>query len=136
MQQWRWDCFTAINVDVIERIKKLDSSSKDHKELTKSVAICLAKDMLPIYTVKKEGFKAMLRKFNPRYDLPSIEIISVELRFPPSTRRLTRNWKHCLQETKLNIFLLQQTCGHLMQWSHTFIHYINKRTWRLHSACL
>ena len=27
--------------------------------------------MLPIYTVKKEGFKAMLRKFNPRYDLPS-----------------------------------------------------------------
>ena len=44
-------------VDVIERIKKLDSSSKEHKELTKSVAICLAKDMLPIYTVKKKALK-------------------------------------------------------------------------------
>ena len=36
-------------VDAIERIKKLDSSSKEHKELTKSVAMCLAKDMSPIY---------------------------------------------------------------------------------------
>ena len=36
-------------VDAIERIKKLDSSSKEHKELTKSVVMCLAKDMLPIY---------------------------------------------------------------------------------------
>ena len=47
-------------VDALDRIKKLDSCSKEHKELTKSVAICIAKDMLPIYIVEKEGFKAML----------------------------------------------------------------------------
>ena len=58
-------------MDALDRIKKLDSCSKEYKELTKSVAICIAKDMLLIYTVEKEGFKAMLRKFNPRYDLPS-----------------------------------------------------------------
>ena len=106
--------------DTLDRIKKLDSSSNKHKELSKSVAICPAKDMLPIFkTVEKEGFKAMLKKFNLRYDLPShLEIVLVESRFTPSTQKLIRNWKHCLKEMKLNI--LQQTCGRQMQWSHTW----------------
>ena len=42
-----------------------------HKDLTKLVTYCPAKDMLPISTVDKPGFKAMLRKFNPRYQLPN-----------------------------------------------------------------
>ena len=71
MWQWRWDCSQLLIVDALDWIKKLDNCSKEHKELTNSVAICIAKDMLPIYTVEKEGFKTMLRKFNPRYDLLS-----------------------------------------------------------------
>ena len=47
------------------------SSLREHKELTKSVTYCLAKDMLPVYTVEKAGFKQMLSKFNPRYKVPS-----------------------------------------------------------------
>ena len=31
----------------------------------------LVQDMLPISTVDKPGFRAMLHKFNPRYQLPS-----------------------------------------------------------------
>ena len=57
--------------DLFEARTKLSSSSREHKELTKSVTYFLAKDMLPAYTVEKSGFKQMLNKFNPRYDVPS-----------------------------------------------------------------
>ena len=49
---------------------KLYSSHK-YKDHTKLVTNCLAKDMLPISTVDKPGFKAMLWKFNPRCQLPN-----------------------------------------------------------------
>ena len=51
--------------------KLLSSDSREHKELTKSVACCLARDMLPLSTVDKPGFRTMLQRFNPRYQLPS-----------------------------------------------------------------
>jgi len=54
-----------------DKAKLLSSSSHEHRELTKLVTHCLAKDTLPISTVDKPGFKAMLQKFNPRYRLPS-----------------------------------------------------------------
>ena len=50
---------------------KLSTSSREHKDLTKSVTYFLCKDMLPAYTVEKSGFMKMLAKFNSRYDLPS-----------------------------------------------------------------
>ena len=34
------------------------------------------KDGLPLYTVEKKGFKTMLYKFDPRYELPSRNYIS------------------------------------------------------------
>ena len=54
-----------------DKTKLYFSSSHEYKDLTKSVTYCLAKDMLPISTVDKPDFKAMLRKFNPRYQLPN-----------------------------------------------------------------
>ncbi len=54
-----------------QRTQTLASSSREHKELTKAVTYCLAKDILPISTVDKPGFKAMLQRFNPRYQVPS-----------------------------------------------------------------
>ena len=43
-----------------DKTKLLSTSSHEHKDLTKAVTYCLAKDMLPISTVDKPGFKAML----------------------------------------------------------------------------
>ena len=57
--------------DLFEARTKLSSSSREHKKLTKSVTYFLAKDMLPAYTIEKSGFKQMLNKFNPHYDVPS-----------------------------------------------------------------
>ena len=54
-----------------DKKKLLSSMSHEYKQLTKSVTYCLAHDMLPISTVDKPGFQAMLHKFNIKYHLPS-----------------------------------------------------------------
>lgn len=46
-------------------------SSKRWQQLTDSVTNCLAKDMMPIYSVEKPGFKKMLETFDSRYEIPS-----------------------------------------------------------------
>ena len=39
--------------------------------MTNSAAYCLARDMLPLSTVDKPGFRAMTHQFNPHYQLPT-----------------------------------------------------------------
>ena len=58
-------------MEAFQKVTPLPTSSREHTELTRSVTYCLAKDMLPISTVEKTGFKAMLQRFYPRYQLPS-----------------------------------------------------------------
>ena len=57
--------------EAFTRAQKLDYRSRENIQLTKSVTYCIAKDMLPIYTVEKPGFRKMLERFNPCYSLPS-----------------------------------------------------------------
>ena len=57
--------------NLFEARMKLSSSSREHKELTKSVIYFLAKDMQPAYTVEESGFPHILSKFNPHNDLLS-----------------------------------------------------------------
>ena len=58
-------------IDSLSKKQPLSSSSKEHKALINSVANSLARDMLPVSTVDKPGFRAMLYQFNPRYQLPT-----------------------------------------------------------------
>ncbi len=53
-----------------------DKQSKGWNELMEAVAFCLAKDMLPFQTVEKEGFKRMIHKLDPRYNMPSRKYFS------------------------------------------------------------
>ena len=55
---------------------KYGRGSKKWQELTDSVSYCIAKDMMPIYTVKKEGFKALLNSFHLKYEVPSQKYFS------------------------------------------------------------
>ena len=41
------------------------------RELIRAVGYFLAKDMQPLYTVEKAGFKHLVSKLNPKYSLPS-----------------------------------------------------------------
>ncbi len=47
------------------------STSNQAKELNKAVAYFIAKDTFPIATVNKPGFKHLVSKLNPRYEIPS-----------------------------------------------------------------
>lgn len=55
----------------IEKNTKYEKKGKRWKELTESVAYCVAKDSLPIRAVEKPGFKRLLGTFDSRYEIPS-----------------------------------------------------------------
>ena len=47
------------------------SDSAQAKELNRAVTYYIAKDSIPISTVEKPGFKHLVSKLNPRYQIPS-----------------------------------------------------------------
>ena len=53
--------------DVVQKSNQYERGGKKWKQLTDTVTFCLAKDMLPIYSVEKEGFRKMLYIYIPRY---------------------------------------------------------------------
>ncbi|KAL6469047.1 hypothetical protein MHYP_G00225710 [Metynnis hypsauchen] len=54
-----------------DRIAPYEKSSQRHREITDAIAKYLAKDMVPIYTVSKNGFQNLLLTLDKRYQLPS-----------------------------------------------------------------
>ena len=51
-------------------------NSKKWEKLTGAVTFCLAKDVMPIYSVEKPGFQQLLKEFDPQYVLPSHKYFS------------------------------------------------------------
>ena len=58
-------------METITRCQPYEKKGKRYAELTNAVTYCIAKDSLPIHTVERTGFKAMLRAFDSRYEIPS-----------------------------------------------------------------
>ena len=54
---------------VFASITPYDNSSRRHREITDAITNYLAKGMVPIYTVEKEGFRKMIRTLDRRYEL-------------------------------------------------------------------
>ena len=54
-------------VDSIKATQKYDRNSRKWHKLTDAVTSCIGKDMLPVYTVEKEGFANLLKQFDPQY---------------------------------------------------------------------
>ena len=52
--------------------KLLSVDSRDHRRLTQAVTNYIVKDVVPVYTMDKEGFiiRDMVHALNPRYQLP------------------------------------------------------------------
>lgn len=57
--------------ETIERSVMYSSKSAEATTLNRAVTYYITKDMQPIYTVEKSGFKFLVSKLNPRYNLPS-----------------------------------------------------------------
>ena len=56
-------------IDIVEISKKYNSNSPQALELNHAVAYFIAKDAQPFYIVERPGFKAMIAKLNPLYEL-------------------------------------------------------------------
>ena len=52
-----------------EKLKVVGRVNKRWQELTDSVLYCTAKDIMPIHTVEKEEFKALLKQFELKYEM-------------------------------------------------------------------
>ena len=53
-----------------EQSRRYSTNSKEHQRLSNAVTNFIARDAMPIYTVEKDGFRAMVEALNPRYQLP------------------------------------------------------------------
>ena len=54
----------------VEKISKFSSNCKEHQRFTEAVTNCIVHDVMPMYTIDKPGFCAMVEAPNPRYQLP------------------------------------------------------------------
>ena len=90
--------------------------SSKWKELTDGVTYCIAKDMLPIRIVEKEGFKTLVKKLNPWYELPTRKYMSKKT--IPDLYSITRESVKS-QISTVHFLQLQQIFGLAVPWSHT-----------------
>lgn len=62
----------------VSRLTKYARGCPQAKEMTHAITYYLAKDAVRIFTVERAGFKDMVSKLNPRYELPSRKVFFVE----------------------------------------------------------
>lgn len=53
-----------------------EHNSKRKKAITKAITYCLAKDMMPLSSVEKDGFKYLMKVLDPRYEIPGRKYFS------------------------------------------------------------
>ena len=61
-------------VESVLQSTKYARSSPQAKEMTRAITYYFAKDAIPLHTVERAGFKHMISKLNPRYELPSRKV--------------------------------------------------------------
>lgn len=57
--------------EAFSKMQKYERGGKQWQKLTNLDTHCLAKDMMPLYTVEKSGFKQLLNYFDLQHELPS-----------------------------------------------------------------
>jgi len=122
--------------DVMDRGKKYDSKSTRACELNKAVAYYLAKDMHPIYSVERPGFKRLVAKLDPKYVLPSRNYFS-ETEIPGLYNEVRDNVVYPkIQEAEYfssTTYLWTSCAAH--PYLTLTIHFVDK-DWTLQSFCL
>lgn len=112
-----------------------DKKSKRWKELTDALSYYLAKDMMPLYSVEKEGFNYLLHKFDPRYTMPSRKYFT-----KTAIPQMYQECRELLQSTLATVDFFATTSD---MWSSRAtepyisltIHYVTS-DWTLNSSCL
>ena len=118
-----------------EKGRMYAKDSREHKLLTRSVTECLAKDMLPMHTVDKCGFRSMLEKFNPRYELPSRSHFSrtaIPSLYCEVRDKVTRDLSSVESFSATTDLWSSPAMEPFLSYT---VHYVNAE-WELKSACL
>lgn len=63
-------------VQALGRNEKYSRSSKRWAEVTDAITYCMAKDLMPIYSVEKEGFQRLVSTLDRKYELPGRKYFS------------------------------------------------------------
>ncbi|XP_054593066.2 E3 SUMO-protein ligase ZBED1 [Nothobranchius furzeri] len=112
-----------------------DKSSKRWEELTNAVTHCLARDMIPIQSVEKEGFTKMLKTFDSRYKLPTKKYFS-KVALPALYEEVRTEVSNTLSSVE---FFASTTDMWSSRTSDPYmsltIHYVDK-DWKLKSSAL
>ncbi len=109
--------------------------TKRHGDITKAVAYCIAKDMLPISLVENEGFKNLIHVLDPRYELPGRKHFS--------QTALPRLYTECRETVERQLQNVQFFATTSDIWSSRTsepylsltIHFVDE-DWNLQSKCL
>ena len=116
---------------------KYEWKSRKWQQLTDAVTYCLAKDMMPIFSVEKEGFVRLLHSLDSQYELPSRKYFS-NVAIPKLYAQI---WDVISAEIKSAEFLAATTdiCGPVKLLSHAYlsytVHFVGE-DWKLESRCL
>uniref|UniRef100_A0AAR2K029 BED-type domain-containing protein n=1 Tax=Pygocentrus nattereri TaxID=42514 RepID=A0AAR2K029_PYGNA len=119
----------------LESCTPYDRKSKRWKEITESIAFCLAKDMMPIQTVQKQGFIQLIKKLDRRYNIPSRHYFS--------KTALPDMYEKARDQLAASLACVEFYASTTDIWSSRTtepylsltVHYINSE-WKLCSSCL
>jgi len=122
--------------DAIEASKKFNVKSPRALELNRAVAYFIAKDELPFYTVEKPGFRALVAKLNPRYELPGRKYF-VERQFPQLYNEVKDKTvlPKLAQATHFAVTTDLWTSNSNSPFMSFTVHFIDPK-WHLQSLCL
>ena len=120
---------------MIEAKSSYDAKSQRALELNRYVAYYLAKDMLSFHTVEKPGFRHLVAKLDPKYNLPSRKYFSKQ-EIPNLFAQVRTDVIKKLSEANYyaaTTDLWTSLCNH-PYLSYT-VHFINNE-WKIYSFCL
>lgn len=122
-------------VEVFEKNARYDPKSSRAKEISRSIAVFLAKDMQPFYTVEKPGFRQMIKKLDPKYVVPTRKYFS--------QTEIPMLYTHAMESVKQDLKHVEYFAATTDLWTsaadHPYlsltVHFIGK-SWELKSYCL
>ena len=121
--------------EAIDRLKPYPANSSRAQELNRAVASFIASEMQPYQVVEKPGFKKMISKLDPKYQLPTRKYFS--------HNEIPRMYNEVVERVKEDISYIKYFAATTDLWTsianHPYlsctIHYINEM-WELKSYCL
>ncbi|XP_049337568.1 E3 SUMO-protein ligase ZBED1-like [Astyanax mexicanus] len=116
-------------------ITPYETKTKRHQEITKAVTYFMAKDMMPLSTVEKEGFKNLVKVLDSRYQLPGRKYFS--------QTALPLLYEECRAKLEAELKLVRHFATTADMWSSRTsepylsltVHYIDEE-WNLQNRCL